>query len=221
MHIVKGNKIVEFTPKDLVDLMQEYVSVEVDIGTGDGALPYKKAQINKGTLYIGIDPIEKQMLKFSKKALRNKIKNALFIVGNAENLGEVFGEYVGLVNTVHILFPWGSLLKAVAQPDAVVLEKIYSILKAQGQLNIVLGYDETAEPSEVKRLNLQTPDEAYFEREAFPVYRRCGFALEKFVRVGRENPDYLTTSWMKKLRFGKTRSFFELKFNKQTPGIIT
>ncbi|MGH9970191.1 MAG: methyltransferase domain-containing protein [Pyrinomonadaceae bacterium] len=87
----------------------------VDIGTGDGLFVYQSARLNPKKFYIGIDPSPRPLEKISEKIHRRPAKgglpNALFLQAAVEDLP---GELDGVADEVHIHFPWGSLLGAVA-----------------------------------------------------------------------------------------------------------
>src|ERR1043166_1451856 len=92
--------------------------VIIDIGTGDGRFVYQSARRNPNKLYIGIDPNTRPPQKNSEKITRKPAKggapNVLFIQSAIEDLPE---ELNGVANEVHVHFPWGSLLRAVATGD--------------------------------------------------------------------------------------------------------
>ncbi len=96
--------------------------VIVDIGTGDGRFVYQSARENPKKFYIGIDPNVRPLEKISEKIYRKPAKggapNALFVQAAIEDLP---AELDGVADEIHVHFPWGSLLRAVATGDVVAV----------------------------------------------------------------------------------------------------
>src|SRR6185295_10593129 len=110
--------------------------VIIDIGTGDGRFVYQSARRNPNKFYIGIDPNTRPLEKISEKIHRKKggAPNALFIQSAVEDLP---AELDGVANEVHVHFPWGSLLRAVASGDIEVMRNLRRICAADGLLEVV------------------------------------------------------------------------------------
>ena len=102
--------------------------VIIDIGTGDGLCVSQSARQNPKKFYIGIDPNRSPLEKISEKIHRKPAKggapNVLFIQSAIEDLPD---ELNGVANEVHVHFPWGSLLRAVATGDVALLQNLRRI----------------------------------------------------------------------------------------------
>ena len=168
---------------------------------------------NGKTFYIGIDPVEKQLQKYSRDSVRKKLKNVLFVVESAENLPM---ELEGRADVVNVILPWGSLLNYVANCDAVVIEGIKTMLKPdereaegkKGRLNLLFGYAEKSEPTETDRLNLERLDERYLKEVLIPSYEKLGLSCTLFEGLSLSKLREFETSWSKKLSFGKDRPLY-------------
>jgi 16S rRNA (adenine(1408)-N(1))-methyltransferase len=170
--------------------------VIIDIGTGDGRFVYQSARRNPNKFYIGIDPNTRPLEKISEKIHRKTTKggapNALFIQSAVEDLPE---ELDGVANEVHVHFPWGSLLRAVATGDAGVMRNLRRICAVDGLLEVVIGIDPVRDQTEIERLQIkpQFIDEVLVEN-----YRAAGFEIiETGLRVSSQSLD---TSWAKRLQ---------------------
>ncbi len=215
MRVVQGNKLVELLSLDFGKLIRKYSEIRIDIGAGDGGFVYKNAKNDPEILWIGIDPVEKQLRKFSRKAVRNKVDNVLFVVGSVEMLDEVFGNYKDFVAKIYILFPWGSLLKQTVQPDEEILKNYHRLLIPGGKIEIILGYSKSAEPSEINRLDLDKLDQELLKEKTIPAYKKSGLTSNKVERVNKENLRKLETSWRKRLKYSDTRPVYYLEFEKE------
>ena len=210
MRVVVGNKTQDCPRNELLEKTKVFESVVVDLGTGDGRFVYKNALENPQDFYIGIDPSEKQLQIFSKKAVRRKLTNVLFVVGSVEILPN---ELETIANKVYINLPWGTLLQQVIVPTTKNLKNIKQILKTGGNLELVLGYDKEFEPSETKRLELPEISEKLILDSMLPIYQSVGFNLVELIHLEQDELKQIETTWGKKLSFGNKRNIFRIIFS--------
>lgn len=187
--------------------------VVVDIGTGDGRFVYRSAEKNPNRFYIGIDanakPLEKISMKATRKASKGGLPNVLFVQAAIENLPE---ELNAAADEIHIHFPWGSLLRAVAVGDEAVLDSLRRICAAEGILEIIIGIDEERDKSELRRLEIPHISHEYLENVLIPKYKAAGFEiLEKGV-MNPEEWSKMETSWARKLQTNDRRKCVYLIF---------
>jgi Methyltransferase domain len=159
--------------------------VIIDIGTGDGRFVYQSAREHPDRFYIGVDAqagaLEKISQKIYRKPAKGGLPNALFIQAAVEALPM---ELDGVADAIHIHFPWGSLLRAVAMGDQAVLGKLRSICRPGALLNIVIALDPERDKSEISRLKLEplTPD--FVKATLIPRYHAAGFGAAGFGAAG-------------------------------------
>jgi 16S rRNA (adenine(1408)-N(1))-methyltransferase len=213
MYIVIGNKTKEMPLEEVQTLLKSFADINIDLGTGDGRYVYKNGLKNPEILYIGVDPAEKQLQKYSRKVIRKKMDNVLFVVGSAENLPTELEKAADIVN---ILLPWGSLLNYVANCNLEVMEGIKKLLKPAGKLNLLFGYAERSEPTETERLDLEKLDEEYLKKVLIPSYEKLGLLCTHFEGLSFDKLREFETSWSKKLSFGKDRPMFFMVFQLKT-----
>lgn len=183
----------------------------VDLGTGDGAFIYRSARACPERFFIGIDSNAENLVEYSHRATRKPAKggapNAIFVCANGEALPE---ELNGLANELSILFPWGSLLKAVVLPEPSMLAGFHRICQPNAAVRVVLGYNSECEPGLTTNLCLPPLSMDYLNSLLETAYHPAGFALSvrhmEKVEIAR-----IPTTWARKLAFGKDRVFFELQ----------
>ena len=180
--------------------------VIIDIGTGDGRFVYRSARQNPNKLYIGIDPNARPLEKISEKIHRKPKKggapNVLFIQAAVEDLPS---ELNGVANEVHVHFPWGSLLRAVATGDTAVLENLRRICTPGALLEIVIGLDPARDQTEIDRLDLPPLSIEFIDTQLAPKYRAAGFeTIERGIIAASEWPEF-NTSWAKRLHGNEQR----------------
>ena len=211
MKIVVGNKLLELSTEALQQKKDKYNDIEIDLGTGNGRYVYKKALDDLSNLYIGIDPVEKQLRKYSRKAVRKDLENVLFVLASAEMLPK---ELKNTASKLNIFLPWGSLLDYVANFNPKIINEIKQLLKPNGRLRILFGYNKGQEPTETERLNLEKLTAKYLENELLPQYKKAGFKILECKKLNKKELGEFETSWSKKLKYGKPRSMFILKMQR-------
>jgi 16S rRNA (adenine(1408)-N(1))-methyltransferase len=173
----------------------------IDIGTGDGLYVYQCARRNPRKFYIGVDanprPLEKVSEKVHRKPAKGGLSNILFIQAAVEDLPP---ELDGVADEVHVHFPWGSLLRAVAVGDERVLENLRRICSLDALLEVVIGLDTERDRTELERLGIQPITIDYVDRILGAHYRNAGFEIcERGTILPSEWPK-LQTSWAKRLK---------------------
>lgn len=180
--------------------------VIIDIGTGDGRFVYQSARQNPNKLYIGIDPNARPLEKISEKIHRKPAKggapNVLFVQAALEDLPP---ELDGVADEVHVHFPWGSLLRAVAMGDVALLRNLRRICSEGALLEVVIGIDPARDQSEIDRLGLTSLSIEFMDEQLVPNYAASGFEIiERGIIAASEWPEF-NTSWAKRLQGNEQR----------------
>ena len=84
------------------------------------------------------------------------------------------------------------------------------MLKKEGEIEIIFGYDPKLEKSETKRLDLKELNlkELGFLKEKYS--KIPGLELKHFQIISNKDLKEKQTSWSKKLAFGGLRNFFQI-----------
>ena len=207
MKVVKGNNTIELNKDDFDRLSSGFSSIKLDLGTGDGRFVYERAQGEPDTFFVGVDPIAKQLEVYSKKAVRKKLRNVLFVVGSLDHFPP---ELYNKVDKVFIIFPWGELLQAVVSSNSKLIDLLKKIMKPKREVEIILGYHPEAEPTETLRLNLPELDDSTLRELVAPGFEENGFASEKIELVRSEEMAMLPSTWGKKLAHGQDRPIYKM-----------
>jgi 16S rRNA (adenine(1408)-N(1))-methyltransferase len=174
--------------------------VIIDIGTGDGRFVYRSAREHPERFYIGVDAqagaLEKISQKIYRKPAKGGLPNALFIQAAVEALPV---ELDGIADTVHIHFPWGSLLRAVAMGDEAVLRRLRSICAPGALLKIVFALACERDKSEISRLKLEPLTPEFVKATLIPRYHAAGFDVIEYSAVSPSDWPQLPTSWARRL----------------------
>jgi len=180
--------------------------VIIDIGTGDGRFVYQSARRNPNKFYIGIDPNTRPLEKISEKIYRKPAKggapNVLFIQSAVEDFP---AELNGVADEVHVHFPWGSLLRAVAAGEVEVLRNVRRICATGALLEVVIGLDPERDQSEIERLGLTPLSLEFVDNVLAPRYAAVGFHItERGILAASEWPEF-NTSWARRLQGNERR----------------
>ena len=210
MIVITGDKKNELDKETFRNICGKYEKVILDLGTGDGRFVFKNALKNKGTLYIGLDPAEKQIQIYSKKSNRRRLKNALYVIGSLENLPE---ELYSAFDKIFINLPWGTLLEKIVKSDEIYIEELATILKKNGEIEIIFGYLPELEPSETERLSLPLIENESDVLKTFSTFKKT-FEVIEMKRLLKEDLDKIETTWAKKLKFGKDRFIYKIVLRK-------
>ena len=180
--------------------------VIVDLGTGDGSFVYQSARRHPDRFYIGVDAqssaLEKISEKIHRKPAKGGLPNVLFIQAAVEALPP---ELDGVADEIHAHFPWGSLLRAMATGDAVVLRNLRRVCAPDAWLEVVIALDPERDRAEIERLGLSPLSLEFLETTLIPRYRAAGFEVVEYGSVPPSEWPQLHTSWAQRLRGGAAR----------------
>ena len=181
--------------------------IVIDIGTGDGRFVYNCARRNPKKFYIGIDPNPRPLEKISEKIHRKPSKgglpNVIFVQSALEDLPS---ELDGVADEVHVHFPWGSLLRAVAAGDETALGNLRRVCTSEALLEVIIGLDPERDRSEIERLELQEVSIPYIDSTLVPKYGKAGFEILERGTISPEDWPRLESSWAKRLKGRAGRS---------------
>jgi 16S rRNA (adenine(1408)-N(1))-methyltransferase len=199
MRQVRGKKVVDLDDSGFAGLVDSYQSVLLDVGTGDGKHAYHLARRNPGQLVIGLDAAKDNLRKVSA---RTDAPNLLFLWAPVEQLPPALRG----VAELHVLMPWGSLLRGVLG-EGTVLQDLAAACAPGARFLITLNLHAWRPPvPEVGSHPEPTPASAL--EQLARQYAAAGWQL-----VGAEYLDEaavreLATSWTRRLN--SSRGQFEV-----------
>ena len=180
----------------------------IDLGTGDGRLPWTLAREAPDRLFVGIDAHAAGLRELSGRAFRLRLRNLLYVRAAVEDLPR---ELAGAADRVSVVLPWGSLLRAVALPDPGVLGGIRRLCREDARFTVVLAVDAERDRAEHARLGLPPMGDGHLT-EALPrAYEEAGFRVRSVRRLDAEALRVWPTTWARTLAHGRPRSVFQIE----------
>jgi 16S rRNA (adenine(1408)-N(1))-methyltransferase len=161
-------------------------------------------------LFIGVDANSKLVRDISRRSLRKPsrggVPNALF---GRLSLEEAPGDLFQLADVVTVLFPWGSLLRAVAAPEVGALRKLAALGKPGARVSIVYGYG-AIDAHALGELQLPDLGEDSVLRTLEAAYAAADLQVQARY-VSSKDAALVESTWAKKLAFsGRNRAFVAL-----------
>lgn len=199
MRQVIGKRTIDLDTAAFAAIRAPYDRLILDIGTGDGKHVLALARRHPDALVVGLDAgpdaMRRTAARAAAKPARGGTPNALFVWAAVERLP---AELTG-VTEVHVLMPWGSLLRAMVTPDEAVLAAVAALCAPTADFLVTLNLHAWRPPVvEVGETPEPTPDSALGDGLA-PAYRRAGWALESADYLDDAQIAELGTSWTKRL----------------------
>lgn len=204
MRRVRGKKIVELPAAGFAELAGRYRKVVLDIGTGDGKHALQLARQRPEELVIGLDAAKDNLRKVSARA---DAANLLFVWAAVEQLPP---ELTGL-GELHVLMPWGSLLRGMLGESSPVPGQTSPVLcelagrcRADAEFLVTLNLHAWRPPvPEVGEHAEPTPESAM--AELAQTYARHGWRLDAAQYLDEERIAKLATSWTRRLNSSRDR----------------
>jgi 16S rRNA (adenine(1408)-N(1))-methyltransferase len=170
--------------------------VTIDLGTGDGRLPFTWAARSPGRLFVGLDASAAGLRELSGRAQREGRPNLLYVRAGVEDLP---AELEGVADRVVVVLPWGSLLAAVARPSIAVLARVRALCRPGAALAVVLGIEATRDRSEIARLQLPALTDAHLRGPLADAYRNAGFTVISTRRLEAAGLRAWPSTWSRRL----------------------
>jgi 16S rRNA (adenine(1408)-N(1))-methyltransferase len=209
MRILHGKQVIEAAADWRGRLDASARPVVVDLGAGDGRYAYECARRDAEALYIAVDPDAATLAEYayraSRKPARGGVENAVFVVAAVEDLP---AELHSLANRVRINFPWGSLLRGLLEPNAGILHAVASLLKPEGEVEIVMSYDPEHDPNAFTGPPLPPLDDGYLRDVLVPAYAAAGLPFTEHRRLTRDEALDVASTWGRRLLHARPRDVY-------------
>jgi 16S rRNA (adenine(1408)-N(1))-methyltransferase len=211
VRILQGTKVIEAPPgwRDAID--RDGRPVVIDLGAGDGRWVYDSARAYPSRYFIAVDPdadaLSESAYRASRKPARGGVDNAAFVIAAVERLPP---ELVGIAALIRINFPWGSLLRALLEPYAAILDSIATLAAPGGRFEIVLSYHPEHDTGAFVGDPLPALTSRYIEGVLVAAYRAAGLHVVEHRRLTQNEALAIPSSWGRRLLHARSRDVYYL-----------
>jgi 16S rRNA (adenine(1408)-N(1))-methyltransferase len=207
---MQGSKVIEAPPTWRQDLTLDGRPVIIDLGAGDGRYVYETARSEPASLYVAVDPdadaLSEYAYRASRKPARGGVESAHFIVASVEQLPP---ELTGVAALVRVNFPWGSLLRALLEPNPATMQALISLAPG-GRFEIVFSYDPKHDTGAFSGDALPALDEAFIAEVLAPAYGAAGLNVTEQRRLSQDEALAIPSTWGRRLLHARPRNVYFL-----------
>lgn len=208
MRRVLGARVADLSAEEFEQLRAGRADVLLDVGAGDGKHALAVARARPDALVVALDANRDNMRRAATRAAakpaRGGLPNAVFVWAAAESLPE---EFDGAVNEIHVLMPWGSLLRGMLGADPVILRNLRRVAARGASMLVTLNLHAWRPPvPEVD--GVPEPDPSSAATLLAGVYRAAGWKLTGAAYLTPEQVEALATSWTRRL--GSSRQHLDV-----------
>jgi 16S rRNA (adenine(1408)-N(1))-methyltransferase len=208
VRVLQGTTVIEAPTSWRDDVTQAGRPVVIDLGAGDGRYAYESARDDPSRLYVGIDPDASALAEYayraSRKPARGGVENARFVVAPLEQLP---AELEAIATLVRINFPWGSLLRALLQPESAALTTLTKLVPG-GRFEIVFSYDPQHDTGAFAGEPLPALDETYIAEVLKPAYLIAGLETTEQRRLTQDEALAIPSTWGRRLLHARPRNVY-------------
>ena len=180
----------------------------IDLGTGDGRLPYALAPLWPDRLFVGVDASVAALRAVSERAGRARLENLLYVRAAVEALPR---ELSGVADRVTVVLPWGSLLATVARPWVATLRAVRGLCRPGATMTVILAVDGERDRAELHRLGVPPLDGAHLDGPLRAGYAAAGFEVARAGRLPAGELRRWPSTWARRLGHARARSVLAIE----------
>jgi len=195
---IVGKRVVE---ADLAALRDGFPDVLLDVGTGDGKHALHVARQRPDWLVVGLDANRDNLARTARLAAGKKGQpNVVYAWAAAETLPPALRD----VAEIHVLMPWGSLLRGLLGIDDTILRNLATAARDGARLLVTLNLHAWRPPvPEVGDTPEPTP--AWVRDVLAQSYARTGWTIDEAHYADDAEIAALATAWSQRLRSSRGR----------------
>ena len=172
----------------------------IDVGTGSGRAIARRVAREPRTLFVGVDADASALSEVSRRAARSTARggmpNTLFLAASAE---EMPGPLAGMADSITIVLPWGSLLRAVLEPDRAEFARVAAAAQPRAEIEILIS--STVRDAASEGLVFDEP----FAVRLAQRYGAAGFRVEQCRPASAADVHRLSSGWGQRLGIPERR----------------
>ena len=209
MRILHGTRVIEAPPFWRATIEHDGRPVVIDLGAGDGRWVYDSARADPERFYLGIDPdadaLSESAFRASRKPVRGGVNNAAFVIAAVERLPP---ELADIASLIRVNFPWGSLLRALLEPNAAILRSVAALAQPGASFEIVFSYHPDHDTGAFLGASLPALELPYIEGVLVPAYHEAGLDVTQHRRLTQDEALAIPSNWGRRLLHARPRDVY-------------
>ena len=178
--VLGPDRVVQLGANELAERVEAASRVVADVGTGDGRAALEHARNRPDLLVVAIDLNRDNLAECARKAARPAARggcpNLIYVWADA---GSPPFALHGLADAVWVLYPWGSLLAGIVEPDRTILHGLRALGTPGGTFSFLLNlrpWQQSPRPHAVRELPQPSEDDVRQRLDC--LYRQEGLQVE-------------------------------------------
>lgn len=212
LNAVVGRQTKPLTRSELDALVSSRERVVVDVGTGDGRFAYRRASEDASAFVVALDPVkenmEKTAFRASRKPARGGLDNVVFLCATLEVAAP---ELAGMATEVHVVLPWGELLRGLVECRPSTLNAVRALASPGASIEVVLNAELWNQSVPVSFDDLPELDAGFATEVLVPAYSAHGIDVTGAGMMSPDDVKALDSSWSRRLAHGRHPAFLYLR----------
>jgi 16S rRNA (adenine(1408)-N(1))-methyltransferase len=210
--VLDGRLARELSRAELDGLLAGRRRVVLDAGAGDGRFAYRRAAADPTAFVIALDPVKENMEKIAARAARKPARgglaNLVLVWGTLESAAP---ELAAVATGVHVVLPWGSLLRGLVERSPSILGPLRRIARPGASIDVVLNAEPWNRSVPADLHDLPAVDLALARETLAPAYLEHGIEITETGLLSPEEVGALDSSWSRRLAHGRHPAFVYLR----------
>ena len=212
MKVLHGRLTRELSRAELDGLLAGHRRVVLDAGAGDGRLAYRRAAADPAAFVIALDPVKENMEKIAVRAARKPARGGLDnLVLVWATLESAAPELEAVATDVHVVLPWGSLLRGLVERSRSILGPLRRVAQPGASIDVVLNAEPWNRSVPAGLHDLPAVDLTLARETLAPAYREHGIEITETGVLSPKEVGALDSSWSRRLAHGHHPAFVYLR----------
>ncbi len=218
MRCVRGRAVLGLDRAAVLELIEPYRQVVIDVGTGDGLFAYAHAAAHPERFVVGLDATPENLRRRSQRAARRPgrggLANLLFVWASVRWPPS---ELDGIGDELFVILPWGDLLTGLLEAEPEVLDGLVRMARDGAVLTMVCNAQvwEEPVPKELRGFTPLTVERVHDELAGR--YARHGLSLISASLLSKEEIAALRSTWARRLAHGRVPRFVQARWRVGRP----
>jgi 16S rRNA (adenine(1408)-N(1))-methyltransferase len=215
---VRGRTVLGLDRATLLELIEPYREVVIDVGTGDGLFAYTHAAAHPERFVVGLDATPGNLRQLSQRAARKPgrggLPNLLFVWASVRWPPS---ELDGLGDELFVILPWGDLLTGLLEAEPEVLDGLVRMARDGAALTVICNAQVWEEPVPKEFRSFAPLSVERIRNELADRYARHGLRLVSASLLSKDEIAAVRSTWARRLAHGRVPRFVQARWQVERP----